>query len=125
MALLRTYRSVNKHGRKNGYPFKWQSHVSPKKSRSYSPPPTKVLHVEVETCACLDLGSDNCCRYLTQVCDWYDHDMLDCYTAKAFCDKNEDAAKKVEKLFAGKLEECSKACVFNLSHGLALCVPHV
>ena len=72
----------------------------------------------METCACLNLDSDNCCTYVKQICDWYDHDMLDCSTAHAFCRKNETekdkiqehvaAKEKIEKLFDGKLEECSK-----------------
>ena len=99
---------MNYRGRKHGYTSKTPSYSPPARHHSYSPTPPKVVHVQVETCACVDIDSRNCCRYVSQICDWYDHDMLDCRTAAAFCDKDAEATKKIERLFEGKLEDCSK-----------------
>ena len=87
------------------------SHHSQARRRGSSPPPPrpKVVHVEVETCACLDIYSHDCCTYVTQVCDWFEDDALDCDTAAAFCDKDAEATVKIKQHFEGELEECSKS----------------
>ena len=114
VVFLRSYQPVKRHGRKHAHATKWPNYSPPLKYRSYSPAPPKVVEVEVETCACVDIASANCCRYLSQICDWYDHHMLDCRTAAAFCDKDAEATKKIEKLFEGKLDDCSKRRAPNL-----------
>ena len=107
VVFLRSYQPVN-NARKHGYPSRSPSYSPAVKHHSYSPATPKVVHVEVETCACVNINSRNCCRYVWQTCDWYDHDMLDCRTAAAFCDKDAEATKKIKKLFERKLEDCSK-----------------